>query len=98
MMNSYLLSELGKVKPLCFFTSLSISLPIHNKDIFIGVKIDTGCAKTCISYKKLLFEDEDIKYCKDLAIQSCLKSEVSFGVNDSDDYKREQIKLFKNRE
>lgn len=95
MMNNYLLSELGKVKPLCFFTSLNIFLPIHNKSVFTGVKLDTGCAKTCISYKKILFDNEDIESCKDMAISSRLKSEVSFGVNDSSIYKKEQLGLYR---
>lgn len=97
MMSKYVFSELGKVKPLCFYNNLEVNLSLHDRNISTLVKIDTGCAKTCISYKKIIRKDEDIFECKSAAISSKLKTSLSYGVNDSEEYIRIQKKLFNER-
>lgn len=97
MMNRYIIIELGKIKPFCFISSLAFELPLHDRYILSEVKIDTGCMRTCISYKRVLRRNEDIFECKHKAINNDLKATLSYGVNDSEDYLELQKKLFKEK-
>lgn len=82
-----------------FMVSTSFALPIHNTgDLNIVSKIDTGCQFTSFSYRRLVDLADDIMAAKQLAISSGLKSEISWGVNDSNEYKNEQISLYKSKD
>jgi hypothetical protein len=79
--------------------SVSLALPIHNTgELNIVSKIDTGCPFTSFSYRRLVDLADDIMDAKQLAISNGLKGEISWGVNDSNEYKDEQVSLYRSKD
>jgi len=65
----------------------------------VNVKIDTGCPYTSIPFQKLgkskaLSKEQKIKDCENVKI----KKELSFGVNDSEEYREEALDKFRGGE
>lgn len=100
MSDNYLYSVLDTFKENCYIVDLSIVLPLHfDKLLKVQAKIDTGCMKTCISFKQFLSRknQKDTSF-KLKAISANLPASISFGVNDSLEYIETQKVLYHNRD
>lgn len=89
--------ELGDIKKNCFISKMKFHLPFHNRTIDTLVKIDTGCAVTCLSYRAFMaLSGEGVapQKAKQQAVCGKLDAAISFGVNDSEQYRRKQKALF----
>lgn len=90
-MSDYILCRLSDIQKNCFIVDLNISLPIHKTDSCIQAKIDTGCQITSIAMRKLVPKpDEDMSVYKQIAIDKGLRAALSYGVNDSEQFRRNE--------
>jgi hypothetical protein len=82
-----------------FRTSMNISIPSINVDMLddVDVKIDTGCPYTSIPIKKLGISDQRAQLLKQIDADNIdIEKKISFGVNDSESKKINDIILFDN--
>lgn len=98
MPNNYIISKMDKN---CIYVRLKFDLPFHDKNADIMAKIDTGCMYSTIAVKRLNWKTLDVDFLKQEAVKAVGKgvgAKLSFGVNDSEDYKQIERLYFHSKE
>lgn len=100
MNNRYILCKLGAVKDNAFFVDFGLILTSNGKRISGSAKIDTGCENTSISLQSdsVGMKKSGAMKLKEDAIKEKLKAQISFGVNDSIEFREEQKCLFRSKQ